>query len=182
MKSGLISAVALAVALCWGTTANATGWGIGVFGGINAPIAQEDAEKGTVYGAHLRLSLGGLLTVEPNFMLFTNGDYEIDESPGETFEGASLYKFGVNLLLGGGPSAGIHPYLFGGVGYYNRKIELPDLSDSRVGWNGGIGFEFGGGPIGFDIRGSFELMPLDGDGSRKWVHVRGGINYYFGVL
>jgi len=181
MRKLLVGLAVFALATAVATPSQATSWGIGGFGGINIPLVQDDASNGAVYGGHLHLSMG-MIMLEPHFMFFSNGDWESDDVPDETFEGSSLYKIGVNLILGGGPRAGFRPYLVGGVGYFNEDNDFRDFSDSQMGWNAGAGFEIGGGPLAFDIRGSFELMPLDGDGSRKWAHIRGGLNYYFGVM
>ena len=183
MVKRLVVAAALAMTLCLGTgAAYATGWGIGGFGGVSIPIAQDDASNGTVFGAHLKLSLGGMLGIEPNVTYFKNGDWEIDELPGETFEGSKITAVGVNLILGGaGPATGFRFFPFAGVKYYNEKNDFRDFSDGKLGFNGGLGFEIGAGSVGIEARASGEILPLDNDGSRKWVHVRGGLNYYFGA-
>lgn len=162
-------------------TSDAAGWGIGGFGGVSIPVAQDDAANGVVIGGHLKLSLG-MLGLEPNFTYFKNGDWEIDELPGETFEGSKITAVGLNLLLGGtGPVTGMRFFPFAGIKYYNEKNDFRDFSDGSIGWNGGLGIEIGAGTIGIDVRGSAEILPLEDGGSRKWVHVRGGLNYYFGA-
>lgn len=177
----MLPALVLAVALM-NDSAQATGWGIGGFGGVSIPVAQDDATNGMVFGGHLKLSLGGMLGIEPNFTYFKNGDWEIDELPGEIFEGSKLTAVGVNLILGGaGPATGFRFFPFAGVKYYNEKNDFRDFSDGSLGFNGGLGIEIGAGSIGIEARGSAEVLPLDGDGSRKWIHVRGGLNYYFGL-
>jgi hypothetical protein len=106
-----------------------------------------------------------------------------DDGLDELFEGSQLFAIGVNAVLGGsGPVTGFRPFFFGGVKFYNQKNDFRDYSEGSIGWNAGLGIEVGGGPIGFEARASGEVLPLDRGGSRKWVHVRGGINYYFGAL
>lgn len=164
------------------TSAQATGWGVGGFGGVSIPLVQDDGEQGMVFGGHVKLSLAGMLGIEPNFTYFKNGDWEFDEVPGETFKGSTFNSFGVNLILGGaGPVQGMRFFPFVGLKYYNEDSDYRD-ADSRFGWNGGLGLELGMRNIGIEARGSFELMTLDGGGSRKWGQVTAGLNVYFGVI
>jgi hypothetical protein len=182
VKRIMIAAVATLALSLPTAVAHATGWGIGGFGGVSIPIAQDDAANGMVFGGHLRLSLGGMLGIEPNFTYFKNGDWEIDELPGETFEGSKLTSVGINVILGGaGPAVGFRFFPFGGIKYYNEENDFRDFSDGQLGFCGGMGFEIGSGPLGIEARASGEVLPLDNDGSRKWVHLRAGLNYYFGV-
>ena len=171
-----------AVAMCFlASGAHAAGWGVGGLAGVSIPVVQDDAANGIVFGGHLKLSLG-MLGVEPNFSYAKGGDWEFDDLPGETFVGAKVTAIGVNLLLGGGAPTGFRFFPFVGAKYYNFKQDIPDFSNSQLGFNGGLGIEIGSGPIGVEARGSLEVLPLDPDGSRKWVHVTGGLNYYFGGM
>ncbi len=161
---------------------NATGWGIGGFGGVNIPIVQKDAERGYVAGVHLKLSLAGLLGLEPNVTFFRNGDWKTDDLSGLTFKGAKYSAVGVNLILGGaGPVTGFRFFPFIGAKYYNESAPGLD-SKSQLGWNAGMGLEIGLGHIGIEARASGELMKVKGGASRKWGHITGGLNYYFGIL
>jgi hypothetical protein len=164
------------------TSAHATGWGVGGFGGVSIPIVQDDAAQGVVFGGHIRLSLGGILGLEPNWTYFKNGDWTTSDAPGETFPGSKFNSFGVNAILGGaGPVTGFRFFPFAGFKFYNEKNDFRDFSGSHLGWNAGLGIEIGAGPIGIEGRASGELLPIDGGGSRKWVHILGGLNYYFGA-
>ncbi|MEW5702402.1 MAG: hypothetical protein AB1792_09255 [Candidatus Zixiibacteriota bacterium] len=182
MKQARMIATVAVLILGTAGVANATGWGVGGFGGVTIPLVQDDATRGTLYGAHLRLSIGGMLGIEPNFIYFKNGDWEIDDAPGETFDGSKFTSVGVNLILGAaGPVTGFRFFPFAGAKYYNEKNDFRDFSDSHIGWCAGMGLEIGAGSLGIDIRASGEVLPLDGGGSRKWAHIRGGLNYYFGI-
>jgi hypothetical protein len=171
------------VALVFGVAAPcaATGWGVGGFAGVSIPVAQDDAENGSVFGGHLKLSLGGMLGIEPNFSYVKDGEWTVDDVD-ETFEASKFTSFGINILLNGaGPVQAFRLVPFGGVKYYSE--DHPDLDrDSRLGWTAGIGIEFGAGNVGFEGRGALELMTLDGGGSRKWGIITGGVNLYFGAL
>ena len=184
MRKRTIAAAGIAVIILSAAPAvQAGGWGIGGFAGSSIPVVQDDAEKGIVFGAHLRMSLGGVLGIEPNIMFFRNGDWEFGDAPGELFDGSKMFAIGINAILGGGGPVrtGFRPYFVGGVRFYNEKNDFRDYSDGSLGWNAGLGFEVGAGPIGIDVRASGELLPLERGGSRKWVHLRGGLNYYFGI-
>jgi len=182
MTRRMIAMLVVLAAMGLASSAHATGWGVGGFGGVSIPVAQEDAERGMVYGAQLRLSLGGLLGIEPNFTYFKNGDWTNDDAPGETFEGSKFTTIGVNLILGGaGPVTGFRFFPFAGAKFYNENNDSRDFSNSRLGWCGGLGFEIGAGSLGVEARASGEIMPLDGGGSQKWVQLRAGINYYIGL-
>jgi hypothetical protein len=158
----------------------ATGWGVGGFGGVSIPLVQDDAENGIVYGARLKLSLGGILGLEPNFTYAKDGDWKVDEVD-ETFKGSKFTSAGVNLLFGAsGPVTAMRFFSFIGAKYFSEDNDLRE-TDSRIGWTGGLGIEFGAGNIGIEGRGGLELMTLDGGGSRKWAHITAGLNYYFGA-
>jgi hypothetical protein len=180
MKTRLIGLLVAVLVLGTASTSVATGWGVGGFAGVSIPVAQDDAANGTVFGGRLKLSLGGLLGLEPNFTYAQDGDWNVDEVE-ETFKGAKFTSVGVNLLFGGsGPVTALRFFSFVGAKYYSEDNDLRE-TDSRLGWNGGVGIEFGAGNIGFEGRGGLELMTLDGGGSRKWGHITGGVNLYFGA-
>ncbi|MEW5873964.1 MAG: outer membrane beta-barrel protein [Candidatus Zixiibacteriota bacterium] len=179
MRRGIVPALLVLLVLLAGSTASATGIGVGGFGGVSIPLAQDDGEKGSVFGGHVKLSLGGILGIEPNISFFKNGDWDVEE--GITLAGSTFSSVGVNLMLGAsGPVTAMRPLMFVGGKYYSEDNDLRE-TDSRIGWNAGLGLEFGGGPIGVEVRGSFELMTLEGGGSRKWGHITGGVNFYFGA-
>lgn len=180
MRIRLVGLVVVALVLGGSSTSKATGWGVGGFAGVSLPIAQDDAENGTVYGARVKLSLGGILGLEPNFTYAKDGDWEVDDVD-ETFEGGKFTSFGVNLLIGAsGPVTTVRVFTFVGAKYFSEDNDLRE-TDSRLGWGGGLGVEFGAGNIGFEGRGGLELMTLDGGGSRKWGYITGGVNLYFGA-
>jgi hypothetical protein len=181
MKKWTAGAVLVLSALSLAPAVHATGWGVGGFGGVSIPIAQKDADRGIVAGAHVRFSLAGLLGIEPNFTYFRDGDWKVDELPGITFKGSKVSAFGVNAILGGaGPVAGFRFFPFVGAKIYNMKKFGLD-SESQIGWNAGLGLEIGFSKIGIEARAAGELMKMKNKGSRKWAHVTAGLNYYFGI-
>jgi len=183
MKKWTAGTVLVLTVLCLAPAVHATGWGVGGFGGVSIPIVQDDAERGYVAGVHLRLSLGGILGIEPNFTYFRDGDWTF-ENQGELIydgKGSKVSAFGVNAILGGaGPFTGFRFFPFVGAKFYNQSIPGMD-SETQIGWNAGLGLEIGVGNIGIEARASGELMKMKDKGSRKWAHVTGGLNYYLGV-
>jgi hypothetical protein len=183
MRKRIAGAALVVSVLCLAPAACATGWGVGGFGGVSIPIVQDDAGRGYVAGAHLRLSLGGLLGIEPNFTYFRDGDWTF-ENQGELIydgKGSKVSAFGVNVILGGaGPLTGFRFFPFVGAKFYNQSTPGLD-SETQVGWNAGLGLEIGIGKIGIEARAAGELMKMKDKGSRKWAHVTGGLNYYFGA-
>lgn len=180
MSRFLVGLLAVAFVLGAASTSLATGCGVGGFAGVSIPLVQDDAENGTVFGGRVKLSLGNLLGVEPNFTYAKDGEWEVEEVE-EIFEASKFTSFGVNLLFNGaGPVTAFRMFPFIGVKYYSEDHPVHDR-DPRLGWDAGFGFEFGAGNLGFEGRGTFELMTLEGGGSRKWAHITGGVNFYFGA-
>ena len=63
------------------------------------------------------------------------------------------------------------------------KIENEDTGyeENKLGYNAGVGFNIGVGPMfELDVRGTALIAPQEG-GSKKAVLVTAGINYYFGI-
>lgn len=180
MRIRLVGLVVVALVLGTASTSMAAGWGVGAFAGVSLPIAQDDAASGTVYGARMKLSLGGILGLEPNFTYAKDGEWTVDDVD-ETFDGAKFTSLGVNLLIGAaGPVTTMRVFTFIGAKYFSEDNDFRE-TDSRLGGEGGLGIEFGAGNIGFEGRGGLELMTLNGGGSRKWGYITGGVNLYFGA-
>jgi len=180
MRIRLVGLLVAALVLGMASTSMAAGWGVGGFAGVSIPVAQDDASNGTVFGGRLKLSLGGILGLEPNFTYAKDGDWNVDQVD-ETFKGSKFTSLGVNLLIGAaGPVTAMRFFSYVGAKYFSESNDFRD-TDSRLGWDAGLGIEFGAGNIGFEGRGGLELMTLDGGGSRKWAHITGGVNLYFGA-
>ena len=183
MRRWIAGIVLVLFALCLAPVAHAFGFGVGGFGGVSIPIVQKDAARGYVAGVHLKFSLGGIIGLEPNFTYFRDGDWTF-KNQGEIIydgKGSKVSAFGVNAILGGaGPVTGFRFFPFIGAKIYNMK-KLGLDSDSQIGWNAGLGLEIGFGPIGIEARAAGELMKMKDKGSRKWAHITGGLNYYFGA-
>ncbi len=184
----------LFVVLVVAPQADAYRFSVGAFGGLNIPVAQEDAESGTAYGIKARLPLTGFIAVEPNYTYLKNGDGEVlvdvngwDETM--TNEGGTFNSFGVDLLIGS--VLGYQGFgAYGIVGLSTAKFERNGLpSNSNGSYWLGLGFEYAfNDQISLEMRGKAIIFPYDDStnpfssdkGSRKNGLLTVGVNYYFG--
>jgi len=176
MKKAVMAA-ALSVLLAAGA-ANATGVGVGVYGGLSYPIIQQDVESGSMYGARVPVTLSSIVTLEPFYASSSLGDVN------ETLNGISYTRsgfdqtaYGANVLFGniGGP--GFHFYPYAGLGKY--KLERTGTDINEMGYNFGLGFGIGVAPkISLQVRGELEMVKIE-DTSRKFGNVTGGVSYSF---
>ena len=157
---------------------------VGPFGGVNVPIVQDDAKSGSDFGIKAKFSpmpmIAGAVFFEartfgdPTFMLGTT-EY--------TTSGGNVTSFGAEALIGntgGGPG----PHFYWAIGISSYKWTRDNWEDvSKVAYHIGPGLEVGlPANVGVEIRGKFELVPTDNDGSRKNVIMLVGVNYHFGLM
>ena len=156
-------------------------FGIGVSGGYDYPIGQDDQKRGTIFGFRGRLKAIPTVTLEPNIYFTKYGDPEHDEILLD-IEGSKITAYGVDATLGaffGG--VGVKPYGLFGVGFYNVKRDQTLQDETNFGLSAGFGVELGfNSAIAIDVRGKLVIVPTDGGGSKKSASVTGGLNYYFG--
>jgi hypothetical protein len=157
--------------------------GIGAFGGVNIPIAQDDAASGTVFGIRGQLQAIPLIRIEPHVSFLKNGDYDATGIGGPfTLDGGKVTAFGINGILGsplGGPGFGVG--LVAGIGSYKLQVEGYE-DDTRVGYSGGLDLALGltGVPLRLNGRGELVVLPLEDGGSRKYALLTVGASYSFG--
>ena len=169
----LIFALVLLAATAWGQKIPA---GLGVFGGLEIPVVQDDQEQGMTFGFKGRIKLLPPLTFEPNVNFASYGDPDIENVIGDP-DGAKVTSFGLDAVIGT-PLGGEGPsvFAFAGFGFYSFKIDQLDVDESE------LGFELGISPtFGLEARGRFVVIPTDGGGSRKSAALTAGINYHFGL-
>lgn len=75
----------------------------------------------------------------------------------------------------------LRPYILGGVGYYNVKVEVTgfgSVSESKVGFGGGAGvaFKVGTGSTRFFIEGKFVSVSTSGS-STTFIPLRAGLRF-----
>jgi hypothetical protein len=155
----------------------------GIYGGINAPVIQQDAKAGTGFGFKAKVSpipfVAGALFYEAR--KFGNPEQTI---AGVTFKGngGKINAFGLEALLGStGGGVGPHFYAMAGVSSYKwKRTGLPTFS--KTGYNLGTGLEIVL-PVGLGIEGQakFEIVPDGNGGSRKNGLVFVGLNYHLGL-
>jgi len=160
-------------------------WGIGGFGGVNSPIAQDDADNGTVFGLKGRWTGMWSLAIEPQIFMLKNGDYDVEfgdnETLTETFTSWKATSFGVNLVLGApaGKFKGVRPFFLVGGRYTSYDFEDRD-ADSQFGFGAGAGIEIGFDQFALEIRATGEVFPDGNESSRKNALITGGLNLYLG--
>ncbi len=180
LRKTLLMVLAALLIVATAADANAFRLGVGAFGGLNIPIAMEDAESSTTYGAKARLYLMPNIAVEPNFYVADYRDPEVDVY-GDMMErdAGSITHIGVDLVFFAmSNNTGLSFFAFGGIG--SSKWSRDYLDDvSEVSYNGGFGFEYGVNEmISLELRARLLVIPFE-DGSYKNGLITGGLNYYF---
>jgi len=158
--------------------AQAAQFGIGVVGGMNIPIIQEDQGNGTIFGVKGKLNLIPGVSVEPNLNFAKYGE---SKNPYGNRPGSKVTSYGIDAILGSGlPSVGVKMYGLIGVGIYSIKRDF-DETLTKIGWATGLGLEVGFmEQVSVELRGKLNVISSDGGGSKKSAAVTGGVNYYFG--
>lgn len=149
--------------------------GVGAFGGLSIPIAQDDQASGTEFGFRARVKLA-FVTVEPNFTLSTWGQADpVDGIP--LHDGSKVTAFGIDALLGGAPGVlGFKPYFVIGAASYKVKNDDTKFEETDLGFSGGLGVMLGLSPkFDVDVRGKGVVIPLEDGGSKKAISVTAGV-------
>jgi hypothetical protein len=177
------------VLLLAGSAQALTDLAFGVYGGLNAPIVQEDAKAGTGFGARVKFAPTPLLGAAAFFETRSYGDPErtvFEGFPNEHVEksdGGKVTVFGVEGLIGAA-GGGVGPHFYWMVGIANYKWTRDNYEDlSKVGFHLGPGLEIGfPGGIGAEAKAKFEIVPTGDGGSRKNALIYIGANYHFGIM
>lgn len=180
----LVLLTALLVALVWPTVSTASSRiAVGVSGGLNIPLLQDDQGTGETFEIRARLGVTPFLALEPHFAMLNFGSPDVDGFD-YNVDGAKLTLFGVDGALGYVPGQmGLNPFFTAGFGMYklsNDELGEFEDSDSKFGWSAGLGLGVGFSPnLSFEARGKFHLVPIEGDFSRKALTLTGGLSYSF---
>ena len=156
--------------------------GIGVGGGLNLPIAQDDAGSGFLYGARLRIGVASFAAVEPYLAYFRQGDAKVDlHGESVVLDGGQSTALGLNLILGSvGPPGGMRVYGIIGLASHAMKQEGTD-DENRLAFNIGPALETGVGPnLALNLEARLHMISLEGGGARKNVALSAGLIYYLG--
>ncbi len=163
--------------------------GIGLHGGYDMPVIQEDVGAGPVFGFSVRGNIVGPLHGQLLFRSTSQADVEEDiDFPGEptlTIPGGTLSGFGLNLLLAKKNPASVWPYLQVGV---SSNSLAPGASykedESLTGMSGGfgLGFNLYQRKIYLDLNTSLLVMPFhDNNASRKNLQTMLGVQYFIPI-
>lgn len=156
----------------------------GVYGGLNQPVAQQDAKSGGGFGVKakvcpIRFVAGALFFESRSYGKPSKTIMDI----GMESNGGKVTVFGLEAMLGGtGGGVGPHLYWLLGIESYKWKHDnYPDLS--KVGYAFGPGLEIGlPANIGVEARAKFEIVPSGNGGSRKNVLIFVGANYHLSIM
>ncbi len=160
-------------------------FGIGGYFGVEVPVTQDDQGDGTAFGIKLIIKAMPIITLEPFFTSAQYGKAVFDvEGVTMDLEGSKLISYGLDAVIGapiGTP--GFNPYFVGGIGYYKFSREQTNLFDndkSELGYAGGMGFKINlNQSLSLDVRGKFNVIPVESNSSRKSLSLVGGLNFYF---
>jgi opacity protein-like surface antigen len=161
-------------------------FGIGVSGGLNIPVVQDDQGSGSTFGFRAIIKALPVITLEPNLSISRYGDPDFGlEGVTNDLEGSKLTSYGLDAVLGAPMGArGIRPFALVGLGFYKATRDQAgdfESGDADFGWAAGLGLAFGFSPkMAIDVRGKFNMIPVEGGSSKKSVFIVGGLNYYFG--
>jgi hypothetical protein len=188
MRVGLL--LTLVLVLSAGTAGAIVDISAGLFGGMDVPTVNDQAESGALYGIQAKVTLLSYLALGAHYRTSSYGDVSetffegTDEEFISTVEGGSARSFGLDAYLGNTASigGGVNVYLMGSVGSWKwTRDYTEDVSE--------IAFSFGPGVevvlpfnVGIEGRALFQIVPTDNSGSIKSFIWFVGANYHFGSL
>lgn len=158
---GLFAATALMTVAATGVQAQEATKGIGATAGVALPMGDfgDIAGLGFHIGGQYAMPLQNALGLRFNL---DYGRYGLENNvDGNT----SLLGGVVNLTFNIETGTGLKPYIFGGLGFYNTKIEIDgfgsdDSSDMALNFGAGYNFAMGGKSLFTEVR----YLSIQGDG------------------
>ena len=145
MKRSLIGAAVALACICGATTASAQSVSpirFGVAGGLTLP--QGDDADFVSAGYHILGTLGFQAPMVPAGLRVDLAYNKMGEKDDSGLD-YTVLSGTLNGMFNLGMAPTVSPYLIGGLGFYNQKIEAggEDESETNLGLNGGIGLRFG---------------------------------------
>lgn len=160
------------------------GLGIGVYGGVNAPLLDEDVSAGSVIGAKLRVApplpmIGfeayyARIGQESAEDVWQQGDVEL------AFNGDGFNVFGADLLIGNVRNpTGLKMYGIAGVNLVDVSADGSD--EMKIGGELGAGIEFEPPILGLGVEVRAMMMIMAWEAGTDWRvgTLTAGLNYYF---
>ena len=154
--------------------------GLGVFGGENMPLSQQDNDPGPQWGIRVPVNATAKLSFEPYFSLADGSRHE------ETFGGTTYDRDGFDVLSYGaiaawghlGLGSGFPVYPFVGLGSY-RLAREGTTARTELGYSFGVGYAYAL-PVGFalQVRSEYVHVPTD-ETSRRSVNLNLGVQFRF---
>lgn len=141
---GVLAATALVAAVSTAAEAQQASKGLGVYGGIALPMGDfgDAAELGFQLGGQFAIPMQGPLGLR------FNADWSRFGLPDNVDGSWTLLGAMANLTYDIGTDTGFHPYLLGGLGFYQYKLDVDGLGsadDSDLAFNIGAGYHFNAG-------------------------------------
>lgn len=158
---GVLAATALVAAVSTAAEAQQASKGLGVYGGIALPMGDfgDAAELGFLIGGQYSIPLQNALGLR------FNADWSRFGLP-DGFDGSwTMLGAMANLTYNIETGTGLKPYLLGGLGFYNTKLDIDGLGSddsSDLAFNIGAGYNFtaGGRSLFTEIR----YVSIQGEG------------------
>jgi len=174
--------VSLLVILAPVVNAQGINLGVGGFGGLNFPVAQDDQSSGSVFGAMARIRVLSIFVAEPNITFGNWGEPDPVKGFDLGIDGSSIDSYGIDATFGGLPGVkGFKPYGCVGAAIYSIENDDTGYDESKLGYSFGFGFLLGAAPMfDIDVRARMVVAPQE-NGSKKAVYVTGGLVYYFKI-
>lgn len=136
---GLVAATVLVAAVATTAEAQASSSRFGINAGIALPMGDfgDAVGMGIHAGGHFSMGLSG------NLGLRINADYgRYSGEDGTGIDNVTFLGGVANLVYNINTSSGLKPYIFGGLGFYNWKVDPFDVSESDLAFNVGAGYDF----------------------------------------
>ncbi len=180
MKRVAISLVAL-ISIAGAGSLSAQGVRFGIGGGLLMPMGSyKDSDKmGWLVGGDATYWLMGAPVGIRADVQYSQTSSKSTISPSHT---AKIIGGLAEVVYAFGKKAdGVRPYLLGGIGFYNVKVDVTGLgsaSSSKVGFGGGAGlaFKLGTGGTRFFIEGKYVSVSTSG-GSTNFIPIRAGFRF-----
>lgn len=186
-----LAAAVAALSLTFGSTAGAQAQAMPHFGiSAGASIPESTFGESVNTGYNLNAMVNVTVPLSPVGFRLEGGWNRFDLSSGNGDGNVRVANGSANVILIPSAVMTAKPYLIAGVGAYNVKTSIDNTgtllsgaftsesSDTRIGFNGGIGLMFGLGPIGSMLEARYvSVSGKNGGGSLAYIPVSFGVTF-----